>query len=80
MSAWISSEQRLVTFPDLPVEGHPDWIQRDCHCCMGLTWTYGTECPDCAGAGSFFVHRPSRRIAQYPGGPFLGRLGKGEAA
>ncbi len=31
------------------------------------------ECPNCKGGGSYFRHIKSGVLAEYPGGPFLGR-------
>lgn len=52
------------------------WSRYSCHCCGGIQWggEYPRECPSCDGKGFFWLHRQSRRLAQWPGGPFLGCL------
>ncbi len=59
-------------------KAYPGWECIDCGCCAGLLWggEYPTECYDCRGAGFFYRHKKSGVLAQYPGGPFLGREGK----
>ncbi len=79
---WDSENQTTVSYSDEPWEGYLGWIDRDCSCCNGLVWGGGwgfhttgepDECDLCAGIGHFAVHMKSGVIAQWPGGPFLGR-------
>ena len=53
----------------------PGWEYVDCGCCGGLKWGGETprDCDECDGASFYFRHIKSGVLAQYPGGPFLGR-------
>ncbi len=53
----------------------PGWEYVNCGCCGGLQWgsDYPRDCTECDGAGFYFRHIKSGVLAQYPGGPFLGR-------
>ena len=55
-------------------ENHPGWVWMDCGCCAGIKWggDYPQECEQCKGSGVRCVHLASKRIAEWPGGPFLG--------
>lgn len=54
------------------------WKYVDCHCCNGIRWggEYPVECSYCKGAAFYFKHIESGVLAEYPGGPFLGRESK----
>ena len=56
------------------------WKQISCGCCAGLMWggEYPRECKRCGGLGSLFLHLSSGTLAEYPGGPLLGRLTESE--
>ena len=58
------------------------WAEVDCGCCAGLEWGGESprECRDCGGRGFLCVHKHTGRIADYPGGPFRGRLSEKEKA
>lgn len=80
MAFWDSTQNRIIRIPPKPAKAHPGWEERDCGCCDGLRWggDIPTECGDCAGNGIIFVHLKSGVIAQWPGGPFLGRETRNE--
>ena len=53
-----------------------DWIRLSCASCSGYGWYLGWEncevyCTDCKGGGTIYISS-SDRIAEYPGGRFLG--------
>ena len=54
----------------------PGWVVRDCGCRSGEVegrdgrWR---ECPSCKGWGRVWKHKKSGVLAEYPGGPFLGK-------
>jgi hypothetical protein len=50
------------------------WIIQPCHCCAGIEWggEYPRECRTCKGGANYWVHLTSRRMALWPGGPFVG--------
>lgn len=59
---------------------YPGWYRIKCYGCRG----YGVvnagylevvpaECSECNGCGSLWKHKESGAIAQWPGGPFVGR-------
>lgn len=71
-----SKQQKTVYFSPRPCPLYPNWQEEDCECCGGLEWSTGyepRECDNCAGNGRIFRHIPSGVLAQWPGGPFLGR-------
>lgn len=76
MSYWDSAAQKVITIPTEPWgDDYPEWERVDCHCCAGLTWHTGYDCPYCAG-GFYAHHKPSGTLAQWPGGPLLGRTSR----
>jgi len=79
MSYWDSTTQKTISFPTTPY-GRRGWYRVDCGCCGGLEWggEEPRECRNCNGSGEYAWHKKSGALAQYPGGPFLGRLVKGE--
>lgn len=74
MARWDSTKQKVVCFPDRPVPAYPGWTLVDCGCCGGLRWGGESpeECDTCGGSGHYFRHTASRRLAVWPGGPFIG--------
>ncbi len=59
-------------------ESYPGWLEIDCGCCGGIMWggDYPRECDQCNGGGYLFLHQKSGVLAQWPGGPFLGKMSK----
>lgn len=55
---------------------YPGWEMIDCGCCDGVEWggEHPKEYRQCRGGGVLFCHTKSGALAQYPGGPFTGRL------
>jgi len=80
MALFDESKGRIVYLPPRRCEQNPDWEIIDCSCCNGLEWgrDYPTECRDCDGAGQLYYHIKSGVLALWPGGPFKGKLSKGE--
>lgn len=77
MAYW--NGEKLVYSPPEPAF-KTGWFVVDCHCCNGIAWG-GDEpydCYDCKGSGRQFLHVDSGLLAEYPGGPALGRYGKQE--
>jgi len=76
MAYWDGKKNKIVYFDDSPYPGHPGWWYTDCGCCNGVEWGGDSprECKSCNGSGSLALHKPSGRIAHYPGGPFVGRM------
>jgi len=74
MSYWDYEAQKIINRPDKPSSMWPGWTEIDCTCCNGLEWggEYPRECSYC-NEGTLFRHEASGVLAQYPGGPFLGR-------
>jgi len=56
--------------------GYKGWWLIDCGCCGGLRWGGDSpkECTSCRGDGFLAWHKKSGVLAEYPGGPFLGRV------
>lgn len=61
----------------------PRWVIQECFDCSGLgqvsSYTYGgmdfngpEECRTCNGSGTIY-RSPKGSLAQWPGGPFIGR-------
>jgi hypothetical protein len=55
-----------------------NWKRVACEACggYGIREAFGggpTDCDSCHGAGKYYAHR-NGATAQYPGGPFTGRL------
>ena len=79
MAHWDGNKMNITYVPDKPCEDYPGWVEEDCGCCAGLQWggdmTDGSprECSNCKGGGSIFHHLKSGVIAEFPGGPLLGR-------
>lgn len=75
MAYYDYEANKIVHFPAKPAykEG---WLEVDCGCCAGIEWggEYPRDCNRCAGGGLYYVHIKSGVMAQYPGGPLLGRL------
>ena len=67
--------KNIVYWDNKPYPNHPNWEYIDCGCCAGIEWggDYPRECRTCGGSGMISLHKPSGRIADYPGGPFRGR-------
>jgi len=61
---------------------YPGWQEIDCGCCSGIEWggEYPRECRACGGGGFVYHHFSSGVLAQYPGGPLLGKTTKKEKA
>jgi hypothetical protein len=77
MSAmWDELSEHIVRRKDRPWPGYPGWLRVDCGCCAGIKWGGYTpqDCERCGGSGLIAVHKKSRVIADYPGGPLRGRL------
>ena len=79
MSYYDSKRKLIVTIPPRDVPLYPGWQQIDCGCCAGLVWggEQPRECRRCGGDGYIFLHVVSGALAQYPGGPFVGKEPKG---
>lgn len=75
MAIWSDKEGRVEYGCDVIDPDSPEWIWRDCTCCAGIEWGGESprECGTCKGWGSYAIHAPSGAVAQWPGGPFLGR-------
>lgn len=75
MSYYDSELNKVIHFPTKPAykEG---WVEVDCGCSAGLQWggDYPRDCEHCKGQGYYYVHKASLVMAEYPGGPLLGRL------
>lgn len=80
MSGWVDG--KIVEYPDKAIDEHPGWVWRDCGCCAGTQWggEEPRECDNCVGQGQYAVHLKSGTMAEYPGGPLLGRLPRSERA
>ena len=75
MMAYWDGEQIHYAKPT-PCEVYPNWDVIDCGCCVGIEWggEYPIECNRCGGSGWIYNHRKSGTLAQYPGGPFCGKV------
>jgi hypothetical protein len=75
MSHWDSNESEIIHYPPEDLQDYPGWEYLDCGCCAGIEW--GGDCPrecrTCGGAGYLFHHKKSGVLAEYPGGPFMGK-------
>lgn len=82
MAHWDYTKETIVHAPDTPYPHFQGWLIRDCGCCDGLQWggEEPRECATCDGSGRICIHIKSGVIAEYPGGPMLGRLTKSERA
>lgn len=80
MSYWDSSKGVTVHFPPETIQEHPGWFWLDCGCCAGIAWggDYPDECRTCGGSGRIALHRRSKTLALYPGGPFCGVASPGD--
>lgn len=76
MSFWDYQQEKIVAFPTTPCKDYPGWEEVDCGCSNGLEWggEYPRECRHCGGNGVLYHHIKSGVLAQYPGGPFAGRV------
>jgi hypothetical protein len=76
MAYWDSKNQTIIYIK--PIKIGKGWYKLDCGCCNGLRWggEEPIECSECGGGGFFYLHRKSGVIAQYPGGPLMGRWNK----
>ena len=74
MSHWDSVAGKIVRWPTRPA-GKDGWVEIDCGCCAGIEWGGDSprECSRCMD-GVLCVHVASGRIAEYPGGPLMGRM------
>lgn len=70
--------KKIVRFPPEESKVYPGWECIDCGCCGGTQWGGESpiECYDCNGTGCFYRHKESGVLAEYPGGPFLGKESK----
>jgi len=75
MSAWDSKNGVVVRWKPERIEGYENWWTVDCGCCNGICWggEEPIECRFCMGRGTICVHRPSGTLAEWPGGPLLGK-------
>ena len=76
MSYWDSTTKTVIKFKTLPWgKKYPNWQMLDCGCCAGIQWggDEPRECKRCDGSGVLALHRHSRVLAHYPGGPFVGQ-------
>lgn len=73
MAFWSANQQRIIYYKPEFIGENESWLRIDCGCCHGLTWWTGNECRYCDGTGFICKHIESGVLAQYPGGPFLGR-------
>lgn len=80
MAYWDSFIGKIVSFESYEDPGFPGWVCDDCGCCAGIRWGGESpdECDNCAGSGRIWRHKQSGVVAQWPGGPLLGRLTKTE--
>lgn len=67
---------KIVYAQPIPYPDYPEWEYMDCGCCGGIEWGGESprECRSCGGIGFLARHKPTNRIADYPGGPFRGML------
>lgn len=77
MSYWDNKHQKIVEREPVPYPGAPGWLDIDCHCCNGIQWggEEPIECRDCGGSGHYAKHIKTGTLAQYPGGPLIGKDG-----
>lgn len=80
MAHWNPDTHQIVYFPPQEDPEFPNWVREDCGCCAGIKWggEEPIECNNCAGSGYVWRHKQSGVLAQWPGGPFLGRLTQAE--
>jgi len=73
MSHWDG--EKVISWPAERCEQYPAWIKEDCGCCAGIQWggEFPRECDECAGNGFIYRHESTGTLAQYPGGPLLGK-------
>jgi hypothetical protein len=73
MAYWTG--EKIVCFETEPWPHYPGWLMVDCGCCAGIQWggEWPDECQDCGGTGRYAQHIGSGALAQWPGGPFVGR-------
>lgn len=75
MAYWDSKAGQIVYFESQEDPDWPGWLREDCGCCGGIRWGGESpeECDSCAGSGVIWRHKASGSLAQWPGGPFLGK-------
>jgi len=75
MAFYDYRENKIIPYESQECPKYPDWIQIDCGCSGGLEWgtEEPTECSRCNGSGMIWKHKKSGVLAQYPGGPFIGK-------
>ena len=80
MAYWDDKQNKKVYHKPRP-SAWRGWEVLDCGCCNGIEWggEEPIECSSCNGSGKYFRHTKSGVLAEYPGGPFLGRESKGAA-
>lgn len=71
---------KIVTFAPERDSHYPGWWRTDCGCCGGIQWGGESprDCWECKGAGVRWLHKATGTVAEYPGGPLLGRLSADE--
>lgn len=74
MSYWDGKQ--IIYFSTEPWPNYPGWLKIDCGCSNGLKWGGESpcECHRCYGQGQIGVHKKTKTIALYPGGPLRGKL------
>ncbi len=75
MAHWDSTQNKIITVDPIPDPDYSGWETVDCICCNGLEWggEYPRECKFCRGNGYYSRHIETGTLAEYPGGPFLGK-------
>ena len=77
MSHWDAQQGKIIRWSTQVYGLNPEWEEMDCGCCAGLEWggEYPKECKRCNN-GVIYHHKKSGVLALYPGGPFVGSIGK----
>lgn len=80
MAFYDCKVNEIIHFDSEPWPYYPGWIRADCGCSNGLQWggEEPRECSGCKGMGFIAIHEKTKRVAMWPGGPFLGSMGKNE--
>lgn len=75
MARWNSETGQIEYFEPRQCPDNPGWLIIDCGCCNGIRWggCSPIECNRCLGEGIYYKHIKSGVLAQYPGGPLMGR-------
>ena len=73
MAHW--NGKKIIYHSPQKSSGYPSWLIIDCGCCHGIEWggDYPRECKRCRGTEWIWKHKKSGALAQYPGGPFIGK-------